>query len=190
MDISNCKSNFFSQNLLINFHLDYLIRKSLMEQSVYLCSPTELHSVHTLGSAPLYCSFKIYLQVLNTLQHCFCLDAGVIRLEVFILGHLLLQPQHLALQLVSQGRECLPDVVGQLLIQLLLQVRSTTPISHMAVGRVGQEKFPFCCNCCFYVFLPFNILLASVDNPNISSSEWEQLILHDVLGISSFIHQV
>ena len=61
MNISNSKSNFLPQNFFVNFHLHYLIRKPLMEQSIYLCSPTKFHGVHTISSTSFYCSLKINL---------------------------------------------------------------------------------------------------------------------------------
>lgn len=49
------------------------------------------------------------------LQQGLGLARRVIRSEVLVLIHLLLNGQQLALQLVPKSRQCVPDVVGQLL---------------------------------------------------------------------------
>lgn len=50
-----------------------------------------------------------------SLQQGLGLASRVIRAEVLVLLHLLLNGQQLALQLVPQPRQCVPDVVRQLL---------------------------------------------------------------------------
>lgn len=52
---------------------------------------------------------------MHILQQSFGLASGIVRSEVLILLHLLLQGQQLALQLAAQGWQRLPDVIGQLL---------------------------------------------------------------------------
>ena len=66
-----------------------------------------------------------------SLHHCLGLAGGVVGSEVLVLLHLLLHGEHLRLELVTHCRECVADVVGQLLVELALQVRRTHPISHV-----------------------------------------------------------
>ena len=73
-----------------------------------------------------------------SLHHCLGLAGGVVGSEVLVLLHLLLHGEHLRLELVTHCRECVADVVGQLLVELALQVRRTHPISHMSSRYTGK----------------------------------------------------
>ena len=190
VNIPDGKCNLLPQLLLVELHPDNLVWKPLVEQSVDLGSSAQLHSVHRRCPASLNGSLEVLLQLLHHLQHGLGLDARVVRLEVFVLLHFLLQAQHLPLQPVPQRGQGVPDVVGQLGVELLLEVGGARPVGQVSVRGMGQEELPLRGLRRPDVFLSINILLTSVYYANVTPSKREKLVLQNILGICTVIHQV
>ena len=109
---------------------------------------------------------------------------------MLILFHFLLQAKHLPLQLIPQAGQGVSDVVGQLGVQLLLQIRCPALVCHVSVGRVGQEELSFGSHCSLDVLLAGDVLLATVHHWNVSSAERIDLVVNYVSCIRPFVHQV
>ena len=190
VNVSDRKCNFFSQFFLIEFHPDYLIRKPLVEQSVDLGAAAELHGVDRRGPAALDRPLEVLLQLLDHLQHRLGLDARVVGLEVLVLLHLLLQAQHLPLQPVPERGQRVPDVVGQLGVQLLLEPGRAASVRDVSVRRVREEEFSLGSLRRLDIFSAINIFLASVHNSNISPSQRKKFVFKNILGVCTIVHQV
>ena len=67
-----------------------------------------------------------------SLHHGLGLAGGVVGPEALVLLHLLLHSEHLRLELVAKRRQCVSDVVGELLVQLTLQERCTHTVCHVS----------------------------------------------------------
>lgn len=70
------------------------------------------------------------------LQQGLGLASRVIRSEVLVLLHLLLNGQQLALQFVPKPRQCVPDVIGQLL-GVVGKEKVNTRLTALDAHRVG-----------------------------------------------------
>ncbi len=73
------------------------------------------------------------------LQHGFGANGWVVGAEVFVLVDLLLEREVHLLEAVAQGGQRVPDVVRQLLVEHLLQVRSSQPIGHVTVSGMAAR---------------------------------------------------
>ena len=111
-------------------------------------------------------------------------------LEMLVLLHLLLQAKHLPLQLVPQAGQGVPDVIGQLGVQLLLQVRRPALVRHVPVCRMGQEELSFSGHCSLDVLLSVNVFLTPVDDAHVASPEGQQPVLKNIPCVSSLVHQI
>lgn len=190
VNIPDGKCNLLPQLLLVKLHPDNLVGKPLVEQSVDLGSSAQLHRVDRRCPAALNGSLEVLLELLHHLQHGLGLDARVVGLEVFVLLHFLLQAQHLPLQPVPERGQGIPDVVSQLGVKLLLEPGGAGPVGQVSVRGVGQEEFPLRGLRLPDVFLSINILLTSVHYAHITPSKREKLVLQNILGICTVIHQV
>ncbi len=204
--------DFPPELLLVELHAHNLVGEPLVEEPVDLGAARQLQGVDGGGTAALDGALKVLLESLDTpaeenvkcekrwggdarvvqhsLEHGLCLDGWVVRPEVLVLLHLLLQGEVHLLQSVPQPGEGLADVVRQLLVQHLLQVGRAQAVGHVAVGRVAQEELPLGRHGSLDVLLAVDVLLRPVDHSDVSPPEREELVLQDVLGVSSLVHQI
>jgi len=79
--------------------------------------------------------------LVNSLHHGFCLAGRIVRPEILELLHILFHCQQLRLKLVAETRQCVSDVVGELLIQSALKVWRSHSIGHVSVNIVAIILF-------------------------------------------------
>ena len=139
VNVADGECNFPAKLLFVKLHSDDLIRESLVEEPVDLGTAGELEHVDGRGAAALDGTLKVLLQLLDALEHGLGLDGWVVRPEILVLLHFLLQRRVLLLQSVSQRRQSLANVIGQLLVQHFLKIRSSQSISHVAIGWVAES---------------------------------------------------
>ena len=108
-------------------------------------------------------------------------------LESFVFRHVFFHRNQLFLQILLERRQRFANVVGQLLVQNLLQVRSAHSVRHVAVARVRHEKLALILHRRFYVLFAGNVLLASVDDAHESATKRQKSIFEDVFRVSSLI---
>ena len=94
------------------------------------------------------------------------------------------------LETVSQSWQRFTDVVCKLLIENTLKVGRPHSLSHMAVGWMAEEEFPLSCYSHFDIFASVDILLTTVDHTDVTTPQWQQLVLQYVPSIRSFVHQI
>ena len=63
-------------------------------------------------------------------------------------------------------------MIGQSLVERLLQERGAQAVRHVAIGAVTQKEFPLCCQCCLDVLPAIYVLLTPVHHSDISYFFW------------------
>lgn len=109
---------------------------------------------------------------------------------MLILLHILLERQHLLLQTIPQSGQRITNVIRQLLIQCLLQIRRAHLIGHMTIRRVTQEKLPLGRHRQGDVLFALDVLLRAIHHANVSASQREQFILENVFGVGALVHEI
>lgn len=95
-------------------------------------------------------------------------------------------------------------------------MRCPHALGYVSVGRVGEEELPLCSQSGANVLLPIDVFLATIDHADVAcatrrgesaepkqmsdgvdficslrtSTQRQQLVFQDVLGVRAFIHQV
>lgn len=67
------------------------------------------------------------------LQHSLSLDGWIVGPKMFVLIDIFLEGEQLFLQFVPKAGQSIPDMVGQLLVQDALQVRSPQAVRQVSV---------------------------------------------------------
>ncbi len=140
MDIADGEGNLSSKLFLVELHPDNLVGESLVKQSVDLGAARQLEDVHDGRAAALDGPLEVLLELLDALEHGLRLDRRVVRSEVLVLFHLLLQREDLLLEAVAQPRQSFTNVILELLVEDLLQVGRAHAIGDVAVRRMTEKS--------------------------------------------------
>ena len=129
-------------------------------------------------------------KLLYSLQHGLRLDRGVIGSEVLVLFDFLLKGQVHFLNPIPETWQHLTDVIGELLVENLLQVGRPEAVRHVAVCRVAQEKLALGGDRGFYVLPAIDVFLRPVNDSHVTPAKWQEFVLQDVFGVSAVVHEI
>ena len=130
------------------------------------------------------------LNVPNVREKRFGLAAGIVGTEVFVLGHLLLHAEELRLQFAAQSGQRFADVIGELLIERLLQVGSAHAVGHVSIGRMGEEELTLGHEGGLDVLAAVDVLLRTIDDADVAATQRQQAVLEDFARVRAVVHEI
>lgn len=81
-------------------------------------------------------------------------------------------------------------MVGQLLIEHLLQIRRAEPIGNVPIARMAQEELALRGQGRMDVLSALDILLGPVHHADVATAQRQQLVLENIARIRSLVHQI